>query len=197
VDTLAVGIVITDEFGRVTLINHEAQRVLDQRAGLLVKDGRLTASAVDGAAVLETMTRAALATAAGEPTVAPTSARIRRRRGRDLLVTIVGISPRATRIARNRPGAAIFITDPSQQTAVTEQVLLHLYGLTRAEARLTNLIASGMPLQSAATVLSISRNTVRNRLQVVYEKTGTMRQSELAALMARLGSYNRTTKDMT
>ena len=59
-------------------------------------------------------------------------------------------------------------------------------GLTSAEARLASLLASGTSLEDAAAELHISRETARSQLKVVFAKTGTHRQSELVALLARL-----------
>jgi DNA-binding CsgD family transcriptional regulator len=48
-------------------------------------------------------------------------------------------------------------------------------------------MASGLTIEGAAATLGISRNTARNRLQVIYSKTETARQSQLAGLLTRIG----------
>lgn len=65
-------------------------------------------------------------------------------------------------------------------------IVAQAFGLTRAEARLASLLASGMSPDAAAKQLGVAPGTVRGQLKAVFAKTGTHRQSELAALLARL-----------
>lgn len=58
------------------------------------------------------------------------------------------------------------------------------FGLTGSEATLALHIADGGDMGSYAEARGISRNTVRNQLQMVFEKTGTRRQAELVRLLA-------------
>lgn len=76
---------------------------------------------------------------------------------------------------RPRPGP-----DPS--------LIARAFGLTRAEARLASLVASGMVPDQAARRIGVSRETARSQLKAVYAKTDTHRQSELVALLLRLAS---------
>ena len=66
-----------------------------------------------------------------------------------------------------------------------ELKLRHEFGLTRAEARLTAQLATGLSLKLAAERLHVSINTARSHLAHVYDKTGTCRQTELLALILR------------
>lgn len=59
-----------------------------------------------------------------------------------------------------------------------------LYDLTASEALLALHIAEGGDTGGYAAARGISRNTVRNQLQAVFEKTGTRRQAELVRLLA-------------
>jgi DNA-binding CsgD family transcriptional regulator len=61
------------------------------------------------------------------------------------------------------------------------------FDLTDREAAVAVLIAEGLSLEEVARHLRIQRGTVRNHLKGVFEKTGTHRQAELVALLARLG----------
>jgi DNA-binding CsgD family transcriptional regulator len=60
------------------------------------------------------------------------------------------------------------------------------FDLTPAEARLAAHLASGATLQAVAERLGISKETARNQLKMVFAKTGTNRQAQLVALLARL-----------
>lgn len=61
-----------------------------------------------------------------------------------------------------------------------------LFGLSPAEARVAVAVAAGAGLPEIAGQLDVTHATVRSQLRAVFEKTGTRRQSELAALIARL-----------
>ena len=58
------------------------------------------------------------------------------------------------------------------------------YGLTAAEARLALHVAEGGALPAYAVAHALSRHTVRNQLQAIFQKTGVRRQAELVALLA-------------
>jgi DNA-binding CsgD family transcriptional regulator len=62
-----------------------------------------------------------------------------------------------------------------------------LFGLTAAEARLAALVGGGASPREAAKQLQISEETARSVLKRVFSKTGTNRQSQVAALLSSVG----------
>ena len=62
---------------------------------------------------------------------------------------------------------------------VSHDILMRLYGLTKTEAKLVQLLVGGSTLDSAAQTLDISVNTARTHLKHVFHKTGINRQAEL------------------
>ncbi len=84
-------------------------------------------------------------------------------------------------------GAKALVTIVALATSNTPSlpVLRLAFGLTVAEARLAQLIASGMTIELAAQELEISIQTVRNQLKAIFAKTGAHRQAELVALLLR------------
>lgn len=69
--------------------------------------------------------------------------------------------------------------DPSDQMARLRQS----FDLTEAEARLALHVATGSSLKEFADARGVSRNTVRNQLQIVFQKTGVRRQANLVRLL--------------
>lgn len=63
--------------------------------------------------------------------------------------------------------------------ALSESGLCDLYGLTQAEARLTQHLALGRTVEEAARALEISPNTAKTHLKRVFAKVGVRRQAEL------------------
>lgn len=61
--------------------------------------------------------------------------------------------------------------------------LAQFFGFTGAESKLAAYLMAGGSLSGFAEDNSISRNTARNQLQVIFQKTNVRRQGELVALL--------------
>jgi DNA-binding CsgD family transcriptional regulator len=59
------------------------------------------------------------------------------------------------------------------------------FDLTAAEIRLCEELVNNRSLQQVADLFQLSLGTIRQRLKVVFQKTGTHRQSELMSLLNR------------
>lgn len=57
------------------------------------------------------------------------------------------------------------------------------FGFTAAEAKLATFLMSGGSLSTYAQENDLSRNTARNQLQMIFQKTHVRRQAELVALL--------------
>lgn len=64
-----------------------------------------------------------------------------------------------------------------------DPALSQFFGFTGAEAKLATFLMAGGSLSSFAKENGISRNTARNQLQVIFQKTNVRRQAELVALL--------------
>lgn len=65
-------------------------------------------------------------------------------------------------------------------------VLVSLFDLTPAEARVAHRVAGGATVESTAAVLGVSRETVRSQLKAALGKLGITRQAELVGLLSAL-----------
>lgn len=81
----------------------------------------------------------------------------------------------------------VFI-DPDIYPQPPEVALQTCFGLTPAETRLARWISSGDELRTVADHLGVTYETARTQLKTVFAKTGTHRQAELVALLARMAS---------
>jgi DNA-binding CsgD family transcriptional regulator len=68
---------------------------------------------------------------------------------------------------------------------IAQHILDASFGLTPAEARVALGIARGETLASVAEAHGIAVTTAKTHLQSIFIKTGTHRQAELVALLAR------------
>jgi DNA-binding CsgD family transcriptional regulator len=78
--------------------------------------------------------------------------------------------------------AALLLQEIGNLQPLPGEILVKLYGFTRAEARLVVLLAQDFSLEDAAAALGIARTTAKTHLQRVFEKTGTNRQPQVVRL---------------
>jgi DNA-binding CsgD family transcriptional regulator len=77
----------------------------------------------------------------------------------------------------------VYLTVSGISPEISIELLQRLFGLTRAEAAVTEKIAAGETLAEAASALMISQQTARTQLKAVFRKTNTRRQAELVKLV--------------
>lgn len=75
-------------------------------------------------------------------------------------------------------------------STTTMRPLAECFGLTPAEQRLVQYLASGGRLSGAAKEFGVSPHTVRNQLRAVFEKSGVQRQVDLTRLVMTGGAAN-------
>jgi DNA-binding CsgD family transcriptional regulator len=186
VDQLAVGAIILDESAQIRRTNKAAQELLRQDDRVHDDGGRLRV----GDPVENTAFRAMLEEVMqAHQRAEPSFVRVFRLQGEaDSPALGMLLKPLplvdASDGSRN-PSVAIFISDPGKRRETPRAVLMELFGLTRAEARLAMQLADGATLDEAARKLHISRNTVKTHLSSVFSKTGVTRQTQLVQLILR------------
>jgi DNA-binding CsgD family transcriptional regulator len=83
--------------------------------------------------------------------------------------------------------AAIFITQPGEQSPADLSGFAEIYKLTPAETRvLQELLQGGATMLEVATALSVSETTAKTHLSHILAKTGVSRQAELITLVRNL-----------
>ncbi len=188
-DQMGQAVVLIGRSGRIVWMNRFADRLIDQRDGLLVMDGELRAKTPQNTAELHQLIRSA-SQIADRLRVRPggmmTIERPSLTRAYQLLVTplpggaalAIGAS-----VLKNVPVAAVFIVDPETNPAPRAQVLARLYNLTPAEARLATALASGTSIRHYAEQGKLSIHYVRWLLKQVEAKTCTRRIADLIRLL--------------
>ncbi len=184
-ETSRAGIILVDENLTVLHANGVAQQMLDSGSPVRAANGRL--------ALREVLSQTALATAVAEGPGPPrgrgAGIPTRRSDGSTLLVHTFPLEGREIRrqVGARATTAVILAASPEQVDFSSEAIAL-LYDLTPAELRIVKLSAEGMSMAEAAERLGIAPSTVKTHLLRAYEKTGTHRQSELAALLRSIAS---------
>ena len=182
-NSVPVGIIVTDEDGRIFHVNRPARELIRRGCGLVMRNEFLSSDARNDAerlreAIRDVVTEAAL----GRSVRAQALSLHRPEQVHPISITIKPIWCRQNGPA-SAPLANLCIVDLNQQMVAPADLLQRVFGLTPTESVVLERLVLGLSLQEIADSLGTSRNTVRNQLHVVFEKTATNRQSELIKLV--------------
>ncbi len=177
------GVFAVDARCRIISLNARGEALLNGASGLAVSHGRLRLQ--DGLLDqrMAQMVQTSVSTASGHP-VPPGTAMVVSRDGRlplTMIVTPLRPSGIGTQV---QPLALVIVRDPEAATLSTT-ALRELFGFTRSEAVIARDLASGLSLDDAAEQRGVGIATVRSHLKRILSKTGTHRQAEAVALIAR------------
>jgi len=183
-DLLNIGVVVCDASAKVLTANSVAERILSDSDGLeLSSDGTLSTTLVSDIGLRESITR--LAGSGAEDDGAPHRALAVCRPSGKRPLTLFLRAAKERGSTQPQPAVLVLIQDSALPVETTEAELRQLYGLTAAEARISNLLMEGAGLEECCDQLGIRRTTARMHLRNIFAKTGVRRQSELVALLLR------------
>jgi DNA-binding CsgD family transcriptional regulator/PAS domain-containing protein len=187
-DRLKIGVFLLDGSRRVIFCNEAGRRCLGDVVEIL--DDRLVARNQSDRAALQAAIGevidpgAALFTSDPRPTLLRSA-----QSGRALVVYALPLRGRHAPELEQlllRTQVIVLAIELSAGDPADPAVLRDLLGLTLGEARVAALIAAGNSPREASQKLGISEETSRTLLKRAFTKSGVSRQSELAALIARI-----------
>jgi DNA-binding CsgD family transcriptional regulator len=178
------GVVLLDARGRVLLVNQVATALFGAERTLRLTARGLIAAVPFENKQLANLVHGAIATGSGKSLHAGGAMTVSRRGlRRPLQLLVTPLRTRTVHLDKQTPVVAIFISDPDRKPISRAAVLVQLFGLTPAEARLAQLLASGSDLKQASECLGVTRSTLRSQLKSVFGKTNTNSQSQLVRLI--------------
>lgn len=183
-DRLPLGVILLDGKGRPVVYNRSAEDILARADTLTLNSGGLTATTSDQTMAMRKLIHDAVSAGiagkdgAGGVMALPNASGLR-----PLALLIAPLCELDRAREQDELAAVLFVSDPEELFEAAQETLERLYGLTRAEARLTVLLSQGKPLAKAAEALGIGTGTARAHLKHVFGKTGTRRQAELVRLV--------------
>jgi DNA-binding CsgD family transcriptional regulator len=183
-DKLDTAVVIVDALCRVLHANRLGETILTKASPISVHCGRLTFNDRRLEAELIRRVQAALRTAAGFPETPPPALLIYREGRLPMSMLVTPLNTKRDQTGATAPAAMVFIKDP-EEGAPAQQTLRDLFGLTRTEAAVATALSNGHDIPGIATSFRISTGTVRSHIKTILTKTGTHRQAQLVALIAR------------
>jgi DNA-binding CsgD family transcriptional regulator len=194
---LKVGVILLDAGNRPVFVNAYAQAIAARCDGLLLSATAISASspadsqrlhaAIHNASAISRTYRDGSATAARHDV--PVRCRLQRTPPRPpLVVNVVPVDGSMASDCLNLAAhVLLLIVEPDCAPSLEPQCLDLSFQLTRREAQIAALLASGINLRDAAGQMGIGIGTARGYLKQVLAKTGTHRQAELVSLVIRRG----------
>ena len=82
----------------------------------------------------------------------------------------------------------VIVHDTADHRAADPHMLMQVYGLTDAEARLASALSAGHSIESAAALVQVQPATVRSQLKSIFRKVGVNRQQDLVRLLTNLSA---------
>ena len=83
------------------------------------------------------------------------------------------------------PGARVLVTfvEPKSRRVIAEDDLREVFGLSRAEASVAALLASGKDAQEVADARGVAVGTIRTQIRQLFEKLQVKRLGEMIAVI--------------
>lgn len=193
-DRLPIAVLLIGGDGRIVFANRIAIRILQEQDGLHlhqqvgVRGLRLVADNKSVQCRIDHSIRQCL----GQETIGishfGTDLTVPRPSGRPAFALRFSALPESSEFGQGiaNPRAVVFLSDSGEPTIASPDVLGTLLGLTPAEARLANALASGDNLATTAARLNISVNTAKTQLQSIYGKVGVDNRTKLVRLILAL-----------
>jgi DNA-binding CsgD family transcriptional regulator len=184
-DRLSQGVFFLDAAGGVLMCNAAGREIIEQKDGLELRREGLSVADPIASAALQRLVREACATGTGVGYGSGGALAVSRRSGRPAFAVLIAPLPRSTSIPQRHPVAVVFVGDPLRGVGAVADVLRQVHGLTRAEARLVELLLGGLSLEAVSERLGVTKETGRTHLKRILPKVGARSQADLMRIVLR------------
>jgi DNA-binding CsgD family transcriptional regulator/putative component of membrane protein insertase Oxa1/YidC/SpoIIIJ protein YidD len=181
-----IAVILLDRTGRVLSVGPGAELLMNPH--FVVRAGFLKASLRQNEASLQRLIQSVLADGALNAT-APVNVAAMVRRGATRLLVHATQLPHLDTDRFQHARAALMLVDLDAQRPPPD--LRHIFGMTRSEADIAALLASGRDIDEIAEARRTSPGTLRAQLRSIFVKTETRRQAELVGLLLRCSALPR------
>jgi|GEM_PF-1978280 len=185
-DSLTIGTIVLDGRGRILEANQTAKNILRRSFCFSVVDDHLIPTKSQYRDEFKQLLNAAISWRERQlPDTFVEALRIDCPTGADIGL-LIRTSP-CSNWYQNAgvPAVIIYLEDFEQESSAPEQIIARLFGLTKSEARLAALLASGVTLTEAAVRLKLTESSVRTYSKKIFAKMGIGRQAELVRLILK------------
>lgn len=185
-DRLPVGFLLVGSDGRTIRMSREAERILAEQDGMGQCGHRVFIRTAGLNQKLQHLIREAVRTATGKGLSAGGVLSVPRPSGkRAYSVMATPVGPEGSLFNQQAALAVVLISDPERRPVTDLAKLQKLFGLTKAEARVSLALAEGFRPEDIRDRLQIGKNTLQTHLKRLYAKTGASGQAGLTSLLLR------------
>ena len=182
-ELVPVGVILLTSAGTLLYANRRAHELATWTGALSFGPaGTIHGASMAATASLQRLIHDAVQTGAGKGLAHGGAQRLVSAGGRELHVLVTPLPAGSAAFAGNAM-AAIFCSDPESVIGALSRTLEVMYGMTPAEAHLTEALVNGQSLKQYAEVRCVSMNTVRTQLKAAAAKTGAKRQADLVRIV--------------
>lgn len=183
---LTIGTVILDGRGKVLEVNRAARNILQRSSCISLTDNHLVVAKSRYREEFNRLVNAAVAWREKQlPDTFVEALRVECPTGADVGLLIRTAPTSGWYQNEGVPSVIIHLEDFEQDQRAPEQIVARLFGLTKSEARLAAMLASGLTLTDAAVKLNLTESSVRTYSKKIFAKMGVGRQAELVRLIMK------------
>jgi len=183
---LTIGTIILDGRGRVLEINRTARSILQRNSCISLNDNHLLVAKPRYREELNRLINSAINWREKQlPDTFVEALRIECPTGADIGLLVRAAPASGWYQNEGVPSVIIHLEDFEQDQRAPEQIVARLFGLTKSEARLAAMLASGLTLTDAAVKLNLTESSVRTYSKKIFAKMGVGRQAELVRLIMK------------
>jgi|GEM_PF-3009656 len=184
IEQLLVPCILLNDSQRIVAMNRGAHNLIECHPGIAVRQDRLMVMHPETAHRLNTLIRNCASGHSDDRLSDGGFVKLPRKQRMPLVISVTAFrSDNQTGPWNDSQTVALLFYDPERKIFPSEQILLEIYGLTRAEARIATLLTAGYRIEEITGKLRVSENTVKCHLKAIFAKTGTHRQSEVVSLL--------------
>ena len=184
-DAIPHGIILVNASGTFLHANIKAKYLMDRTRAISVSaTGLVRACSHTQDQALQVLIRQAVSTARGTDSRPGGVLRLQAMDSGFMQVLVTPLPGKLSQLG-DQVAAAIFCSSPEHEGATDNlsNVLVRIYGMTPAEARLTQALVNGLSLKEYVDLRQISINTARTQLKAATAKTEAKRQSDLVRIV--------------
>jgi DNA-binding CsgD family transcriptional regulator len=185
-EALGAACLVLDDRASVIYCNRPAESVLSSRDGLeLTATGNLVAEDIASGDSLRKAIREAIEVSLIRGIRNPQVVQVERPSGKRPYTLFASPCDPGEYVLDRTPAVLVLINDPDARPPSMEEMLMRLYRLTPAEARVAVGLVGGRSPKEIALELGLALNTVRTQVKNILSKTDTRRQSEFVSVVFR------------
>jgi len=183
---LTIGTIILDGRGKVLEVNRAAKNILQRSTCIALNDNHVMVAKSRYREEFNRLINAAIAWREKQlPDTFVEALRVECPTGADIGLLVRTAPTSSWYQNEGVPSVIIHLEDFEQDQRAPEQIVARLFGLTKSEARLAAMLASGLTLTDAAVKLNLTESSVRTYSKKIFAKMGVGRQAELVRLIMK------------